>query len=312
MSTPRFTTSNLDLRPLYYFVRVTEEGSFSRAAAVLSVGQPVLSRSIKQLEAGLKVQLLHRTGHGVRLTDAGERLFEHAEIILRTLSQAQAEVAALGDAPVGPVSVVLPPLLGRIVSADLIRCLRAEYPLITLSLREGFAADAIEWLGSGRVDIGILYNPPSVATLLSQHVLDDHIHLVGTPGGLDRAGGSPVSLHEIEGLPLVLPPPPHRLRALVDGAAHQAHATLTIEVQVEGTNTILELVRKRIGYTVLPSALLLDEISEGRLQSWPITDPAIPTRLFIATSMQRPQTLATKAVLKVIGALFSNFRRAAG
>jgi LysR family transcriptional regulator, nitrogen assimilation regulatory protein len=309
VSTPRFTASNLDLRPLYYFVRVAEEGSFSRAAAVLSVGQPVLSRFIKQLEESLKVQLLHRTGHGVRLTDAGERLFKHAELILRTLSQAQTEVSALRDTPLGPVSVVLPPLLGGIVSADLVRRLRAEYPLIALSLREGFAAEAIECLGSGRVDIGILYNPPPVATLITQHVLDDQIHLAGTPGGLDRPGGTSVSLHQMQGLPLVLPPPPHRLRALIDDAAHQAQATLTVEVQVEGTNTILELVRKRIGYTVLPSALLHDEIAEGRLQSWPIVEPAIPTRLFIATSMQRPQTLATKAVLKVIGELFSNYRR---
>jgi LysR family transcriptional regulator, nitrogen assimilation regulatory protein len=311
VSTPRFTASNLDLRPLYYFVRVAEEGSFSRAAAVLSVGQPVLSRFIKQLEESLKVQLLHRTGRGVRLTDAGERLFQHAELILRTLSQAHTEATALGDTPLGQVSVVLPPLLGGIVSADLVRRLRAEYPLITLSLREGFAAEAMECLGSGRVDIGILYNPPPVVTLVTQHVLDDQVHLAGTPGSLDRPGGDPVSLRQMEGLPLVLPPPPHRLRALIDDAAHQAHATLTIEVQVEGTSTILELVRKRVGYTVLPSALLHDEIAEGRLQSWPIAEPAISTRLFITTSMQRPQTLATKAVLKIIGELFSSYRRSA-
>jgi Protein of unknown function (DUF3237) len=45
---------------------------------------------------------------------------------------------------------------------------------------------------------------------------------------------------------------------------------------------------------VLPSALLHDEIKEGRLQSWPITKPTIVTKLFVATSMQRPQTMATK------------------
>ena len=109
----------------------------------------------------------------------------------------------------------------------------------------------------------------------------------------------------------MLPPAPHRLRSLIQDAAHQAKTELKVEVEVTGTNTILELVRKKIGYTVLPSALLYDEIKEGRLQSWPIVEPTILTKLFIATSMQRPQTMATKAVLKVIGELFSNYRRIA-
>ena len=85
---------------------------------------------------------------------------------------------------------------------------------------------------------------------------------------------------------------------------------MKVEVEVTGTNTILELVRKKIGYTVLPSALLHDEIQEGRLQSWPITKPTILTKLFVATSMQRPQTMATKVVLKAITDLFARYRNA--
>ena len=100
-------------------------------------------------------------------------------------------------------------------------------------------------------------------------------------------------------------PAPHRLRSLIQDAAHEAGTELKVEVEVTGTNTILELVRKKIGYTVLPSALLHDEIKEGRLQSWPITKPTIVTKLFVATSMQRPQTMATKVVLKAIGDLFA-------
>ena len=59
-----------------------------------------------------------------------------------------------------------------------------------------------------------------------------------------------------------------------------------------------------------PDELLHEEIKEGWLESWPITAPAIPTRLFVATSMQRPQTLATKVVLKIIAALFAEYRAA--
>jgi LysR family nitrogen assimilation transcriptional regulator len=305
---PKLNASSLDLRPLYYFVRVAESGSFSRASATLSIGQPALSRFIKRLEDDLQVQLLFRNGRGVRLTEAGERLFEHACVILRNLSQAQTEVIALRGTPLGNVSIALPPMLGGVFSGELVRRLRSDYPLISICLREGFAAEALDWLGSGTIDIGVLFNPPHVATLILEHVLDDKIHLVGTPGSLDLVAGSSVQVKRLIDLPMVLPPQPHRLRTLIDNAAHAAGVALKVEVEVAGTNTMLELVRRRIGYTVLPSALLHDELKEGRLQSWPIIKPAIPTKLYVATSMQRPSTMATKIIIKLIKDLIGRYR----
>lgn len=310
MPVPKLNASTLDLRPLYYFVQVVESGSFSRASASLSIGQPVLSRFIKRLEDDLQVQLLHRHGRGVSLTEAGERLFEHAGPILRNLSQAQTEVIAMRGAPLGSVTVALPPLLGGVVTAELVRRLRAEHPLISIGLREGFAAESLEWLGSGGVDVAILFNPPHIATLISEHVLDDQIHLVGTPGSLDLVAGGRFPAKRLGELPMILPPAPHRLRTLIQDAAHQAGAELKVEVEVTGTNTVLELVRKKIGYTVLPSCLLHDEVKEGRLQSWPIVSPTIITKLFVATSMQRPQTMATKVVIKLITELIGQYRQA--
>jgi LysR family nitrogen assimilation transcriptional regulator len=306
--TPKLNASSLDLRPLYYFVRVAEGGSFSRASASLSVSQPALSRFIKRLEHDLQVQLLFRNGRGVRLTEAGERLFEHAGAILRNLSQAQTEVIALRGTPLGNVSVALPPMLGGAFSGELVRRLRSDYALISICLREGFAAEALDWLGSGTVDIGILFNPPHVATLILEHMLDDKIHLVGTPGSLDLVAGASFHAKRLIDLPMVLPPAPHRLRTLIENAAHEAGVALKVEVEVTGTSTILELVRQKIGYTVLPSALLRDEVKEGRLQSWPIVKPAIPTKLYVATSMQRPSTMATKTVIKSIKDLVGKYR----
>lgn len=306
---PKLNSSSLDLRPLYYFVQVAECGSFSRASAALSVSQPVLSRFIKRMEDDLQVQLLYRNGRGVSVTEAGERLLQHATMILRGLSQAQSEVIALRGEPVGNVSIALPPMLGGVLSVELIRRLRANYPRVSISLREGFAAEALEWLSSGSVDIGILFNPPHITTLISEQILEDEIHLVGTPGSLDLLQGSGFPAKRLNEIPLILPPAPHRLRALIDDAATHAKVTLKVEVEVAGTNTILELVRKKIGYSILPSALLHDEIKEHRLQSWPIIGPKIMTRLHLATSMQKPQTIATKVVIKEISDIFGRYRK---
>ncbi|HEX4709005.1 LysR family transcriptional regulator [Phenylobacterium sp.] len=304
--------SALDLRPLYYFVQVATAGSFSRASASLSVGQPVLSRFIRRLEDDLGVQLLYRHGRGVGLTDAGKRLYDDADQILRNLSQAHLEVAALRGAPLGLVSIALPPLLGTVLSAELVRRVRTNHPLVSIALREGFAAETLDWLSSGELDIGVLFNPPHVATLITQHILDDRIHLVGAPGSLDLVSGAEFPAAGLADLDMILPPEPHRLRGLIQDAARQAGVALKVAVEVSGTNTVLELVRDGVGYTILPSALLVGEKGEGRLASWPITQPAIQTRLFVATSMQRPQTLASKVVLKAITDIFTENLRGLG
>lgn len=307
---PKLNTASLDLRPLYYFVQVAELGSFSRAAAALSMGQPIVSRFIRRLEDELQIQLFHRHGRGVQLTEAGERLLEHSRAILRNLSQARTEITALGGVPVGSVSVAMPPLFGHMLAVDLLRRLRADYPLVTIYIREGYATDTIEWLSTGAVDIGVAFNAPNIATLLVEHVLDDHIHLVGAPGSLDVDPGDSVPARRLGDLGLILPPVPHRLRAIIQDAAYQAGAELKIEAEVSGISTLLELVRARLGCTALPATFLRGELEEGRLQSWPIVEPAISPRLFIVTSMQRPHTMAAKTVLKAISEILVQQRGA--
>lgn len=298
--------SQLDLKPLYYFVRVAEGGSFSRAAASLSVSQSILSRVIRRLEEDLAVQLLHRTGRGVQLTDAGQRLLEHGREIIAQLVDARSQVAALSGEAKGAVSLGMPPLLGAVVTIALVERLRTEHPSIRLTIREGYAAETLDWLGNGQVDIGIIYNPPQVATLIIEKIIDDTLHLVGAPGSLGLLPGSVFPARMLGSLPLVLPPQPHRLRGLVDLAAREADVELHTVVEATGTLTVLELVRAGLGYTVLPSMLLEGEAQDGRLQSWPLTEPDIHPRLCLATSMQRPQTEATRVVLKTL----SNILRA--
>ena len=91
----------MNLRQLEYFVHVAELGSFSKAALVLGVAQPALSRQVRALETELRETLLLRDGRGVRLTDAGTRLFEHSVGILQMVSRAREDIGANRDEPVG-------------------------------------------------------------------------------------------------------------------------------------------------------------------------------------------------------------------
>src|SRR5262249_34006459 len=153
-------TNKLDLRPLHLFVQVAEAGSFSKAAATLAVGQPALSRGIKELEQRYDVQLLHRNGRGVSLTDAGEQLLAHAKGLLRGLAQAEHELLTVRGTPSGHVAIGVPPLFGHVLNFGLIKTVRAQHPKIALTFAEGFTTDFLEWLAKGTIHPAVMYNPP--------------------------------------------------------------------------------------------------------------------------------------------------------
>src|SRR6187200_2489320 len=76
------SSPDLDMRKLRYFVAVAEELNFGRAAKLLHIAQPVLSRQIRALEGELGVRLLIRDTRGATLTDAGSQLLQDARFLL--------------------------------------------------------------------------------------------------------------------------------------------------------------------------------------------------------------------------------------
>src|SRR6266404_850892 len=97
----------MELRHLRYFVAVATHGSFNRAAEILHLTQPALSRQVKDLEEELGVPLLVRGQNKVELTEAGELFYEEArqvlaradEAIQRVRGEARRETLRVGYAP---------------------------------------------------------------------------------------------------------------------------------------------------------------------------------------------------------------------
>ena len=132
-----------DLKQLDHFVRVTELGSFTKAAALLSVAQSALSHQVRALEVELKQSLLYRTGRGVTPTDAGKRLLGHARGILMQVDRARDELAETRGAPVGNVILGLPASIARVLTLPLLRSFRQSFPSASLGIVEGLSAYVI-------------------------------------------------------------------------------------------------------------------------------------------------------------------------
>src|SRR3954470_6056446 len=121
----------LEAEELAIFVAVVASSSVSRAAVELRVPRATVSRKLAGLEERLGVRLLQRTTRSMRLTEQGQLLYRHAELVLDAARLAEASVRRRPDGPSGVVRVSMPPMTGGSlpdVLADFVR----EYPRICL------------------------------------------------------------------------------------------------------------------------------------------------------------------------------------
>lgn len=121
-----------NLNDLLYFVTVAREGSFTRAAALLSVTQSALSQAISGLETRLRIRLLTRTTRSVSLTAAGERLFIAIGHRLEEIEAELDELTKMRDKPAGTVRITCGEHVLRTTLLPKLSPLLREYPDIAL------------------------------------------------------------------------------------------------------------------------------------------------------------------------------------
>jgi DNA-binding transcriptional LysR family regulator len=126
----------LDVKQLKVLREVAEQGSFSAAAEALSYTQPAVSQQIAALEKRAGATLVDRTSRGVRLTDAGRALVEHADVVLARLSAAEAELEAIAGVRSGRLRLSSFPTAGASLLPPAIALFNARHPEVELSFAE--------------------------------------------------------------------------------------------------------------------------------------------------------------------------------
>lgn len=295
--------ADMELKQLKAFATLAAFGSFTRAAAMLAVTQPVLSRQIKALEAELGVELVYRNGRGVVLTEAGKLLQTHAERVIAGVGQAGSEIAALRTDPRGTIVVGMPPSVGLVLTIPLVESFRSGFPQISMRLMEGFSGHLLEWLITGKLDVAVLYDAPRVGNLRAEPLVQDALFLLGPPHAADAPPPGPVPARILAELPLIMPSRPHGLRLLVDNRLEAVGIIPRVELEIDAMPSTLTLVERGIGYTILSYSTVHHLVQAGRIRAWPITEPGLTRRLVLATSSQRPTTPATRAAVGLVRSL---------
>jgi DNA-binding transcriptional LysR family regulator len=147
----------LDVKQLKVLREVAEQGSFSAAAEALSYTQPAVSQQIAALEKRAGATLVDRTSRGVRLTDAGRALVEHADVVLARLSAAEAELEAIAGVRGGRLRLSSFPTAGASLLPPAIALFNSRHPEVELSFAEEEPNEAVQMLRAAELELAIVF-----------------------------------------------------------------------------------------------------------------------------------------------------------
>jgi LysR family cyn operon transcriptional activator len=242
----------VELTPLRYFVAIARAGHMTRAARSLGVSQPALSAVVKKLEGEVGADLLHRTGRGVELTEAGRVFLGAAEDALRRVEsgvQSVRELAGLesGSIRVGGGATATTYLLPAVVSV-----VRRRYPGLRFYVREGGSTAVASAVLSGELDLGIVTLPlPAAAAggakdLLTVPLVEDELRLI-VPERHALAARKGFRWADLAGEPVVAFEAGTAVRALIDRASGGAGVSLVVVMELRSIESIKQMVAAGIG-----------------------------------------------------------------
>jgi DNA-binding transcriptional LysR family regulator len=259
-------SSKVDVRQLQVFTTVAATGSLTRAADRLHLSQPALSMQLRALQQALGVQLFARTGRGLRLTEAGERLLEQARAAVTGVSLF--EQAALGLAD--PSGAGKDPLsIGTILDPDFIRLgeflrrLFALAPQTAPELRHGVSGWVLRQIKETRLDFGF-YLGEAERQRYALVPIARVRYVVIAPRGWDARLNNR-GWRDVASLPWIWTPPESVHNRLLTPIFRDARTAPTIVARVDQEASMLDLVRAGVGLSLAREAVALREAHHAGL-----------------------------------------------
>lgn len=287
----------MEIRVLKYFLTVVHEGGINRAAEVLHITQPTLSRQLLQLEEEVGVKLFHRGARKITLTNEGILLRRRAEEILSLVDRTEKELTRQEELVEGRIVIGCGKLAAVQVLSEIIESFHEKYPLVSYDIFTANADLVKEQMEKGLIDIGLLLEPIDMEKF-------DFIRMTGKErwGVLMRpddplANKEAVSAKDLENLPLILPRRSNVQNELSNWLGDSFQSTKVLFTSNLNTNGAI-MVQKGLAYSI---------VIEGSVPFWdkekiayrPLY-PELAANSALAWKKQQPFGLAAERFIEFI------------
>ena len=293
----------MNIKTLQYFIAIADGGSFTAASVAIPIAQPALTRQMRDLEADLGVQLLHRLPRGVRLTQAGVNFYESAQKILAENSRIRQKLGRVQEVGKSRVVFGTSPTLARVLTPGLFENCYNTLKNVELHTREAFTPVLIDWLERGIIDMAVVTNPESGRSVSMQPLLGEPFALVSHYSmNLDTV----VSVNKLTRLPLLMT---NLHRGIIERQMSVLGKSLNIEAEIDSVDSISELVHRGRWATVMPISVFKQVDKPNELVLSEISGIQLSRILVLATRLDPVPTLSLSLVRELVEAEISKLVR---
>ncbi|PAU52899.1 LysR family transcriptional regulator [Pseudomonas sp. PIC25] len=294
---------HFDLADLRLFIHIAEAPSLTQGARRAFLSPAAASARIKALEGQLGSRLLYRDNRGVELTPAGQRLLQHARLIMRQVDYLKSEFTEYGAEAAGHIRIFANTTAVTEFLPEVLAGFLADRPGVTVDLQERLSRDIVRGVLDGSTDLGIIAGPVQAPGLQVLHFSTDRL-VLAVPVDHELATREQVKLHDTlafqhiglhEGSTLL-----SFLRERVEHLGEQ----LSLRIQVSSFEAVCRMIEAGVGIGIIPESaarrhsrtmrlavVKLDELWAVRERSILVRElEALPgsIRALIATLRQEP------------------------
>lgn len=286
-----------DLKGLAALKAVIELGGVNQAAQALYIGQPAITKRLRALEQCYNTRLFTKEGRKLELTQAGQRVFEFAQL---TINQQSALVEDLRFLNKGEhiVRLEVTSSIGEHFLPDVLLAFNEQYPQYQINSRMGYSRHIKRHLATGLADIALVELAPNHPEIIKEKWLSDEIILVCSPQHA-ISNHSNVDLKSLTQYEFVQRESQSSIRLILDKELkQQGMESLPTSLEVGSTDTIIEIISRGKHLGFLPRFAARDALQTGELISVPVNNLSIHITLWIAQNTIRKNHKASNAFIQ--------------
>ena len=259
----------MNLNQLRVFAAVAEHGGFSRAAAVLRLSQPAVSKSVQELERTLGLPLIERAGRSSRLTPAGESLATRARELFSVEASAEEELRALRGLEGGTLHVGASTTIATYMLPSILARFRETHPGVALRVVSANTRAIARQLLERRLDVAIVEGPVAHERLDVIAWREDELVLIASSGH-PLASRRAVRAADLDGVRLIVRESGSGTRDVAERALADQGISLPVALQLGSTEAIKQGVAAGLGLAIVSRTAAADQLALGRIAIVPL------------------------------------------
>ncbi|WP_108127277.1 LysR substrate-binding domain-containing protein [Saccharospirillum mangrovi] len=287
----------MELRHLRYCLALAEVQNFTRAAQRVHVTQSTLSHQIRQLEDELGVDLFHRHGKSVTITESGRAFVDQIQPIIEAVDAAVAGLKSVPDELTGELRIAATHSFNVQLIPQCLAEFMARFPRVKVVVEELSGEGIAAGLENGTLDVGVAYRPAVPRGLWFEPLFNEELKLIVAPNHA-LAGRKRVRMVELNGLPMALLTPNFSTRQLLDECFMAAGAKPQVVAEMNAISPMVELVRRTGLASIVSDKALAGELGLVAVALENPTPVRTPGLLWNKATMNRDATRQMAAIIR--------------